>query len=60
MYPFTGGKDLAFGVLSVYEASRSFSIRTFVAPKDTDYNNTILEELLENKTSNFISTNYIL
>jgi glyceraldehyde-3-phosphate dehydrogenase (NADP+) len=39
---------------------RSFSIRTFLAAKDTDYNNAILKELLDKKTSNFISTDYIL
>ncbi|GAA4893981.1 NADP-dependent glyceraldehyde-3-phosphate dehydrogenase [Flaviramulus aquimarinus] len=60
VYPFTGRKDSAFGTLSVHDALRSFSIRTFVASKDNDYNNAILEELLEKKTSNFISTDYIL
>ena len=60
VYPFTGRKDSAFGTLSVHDALRSFSIRTFVASKDNEYNNAILEELLEKKTSNFISTDYIL
>ncbi len=60
VYPFTGRKDSAFGTLSVHDALRSFSIRTFVASKDNEYNKAILEELLENKTSNFISTDYIL
>ena len=60
VYPFTGRKDSAFSTLSVYDALRSFSIRTFVASKDNDYNNAILNELLERKTSNFISTDYIL
>ncbi|GAA4946950.1 NADP-dependent glyceraldehyde-3-phosphate dehydrogenase [Algibacter agarivorans] len=60
VYPFTGRKDSAFGTLSVHDALRSFSIRTFVASKDNTYNNAILEELLEKKTSNFISTDYIL
>ncbi|WP_411766627.1 NADP-dependent glyceraldehyde-3-phosphate dehydrogenase [Winogradskyella sp. A3E31] len=59
-YPFTGRKDSAFSTLSVHDAMRSFSIRTFVASKDNDYNNAILEELLETKASNFISTDYIL
>jgi glyceraldehyde-3-phosphate dehydrogenase (NADP+) len=31
-----------------------------VASKDNDYNNAILNELLHQKTSNFISTDYIL
>lgn len=60
VYPFTGRKDSAFGTLSVHDALRSFSIRTFVASKDNDYNNAILNELLEKKSSNFISTDYIL
>ncbi|WP_298237474.1 NADP-dependent glyceraldehyde-3-phosphate dehydrogenase [uncultured Algibacter sp.] len=60
VYPFTGRKDSAYGTLSVHDALRSFSIRTFVASKDNAYNNEILSELLEKKTSNFISTDYIL
>jgi glyceraldehyde-3-phosphate dehydrogenase (NADP+) len=60
VYPFTGRKDSAVATLSVHDALRSFSIRTFLAAKDTDYNNAILKELLDKKTSNFISTDYIL
>ncbi|HMC00365.1 MAG TPA: NADP-dependent glyceraldehyde-3-phosphate dehydrogenase [Flavobacteriaceae bacterium] len=60
VYPFTGRKDSAVSTLSVHDALRSFSIRTFVASKDNDYNNAILNELLDTKSSNFISTDYIL
>jgi|TARA_B110000090_G_scaffold19144_1_gene19003 glyceraldehyde-3-phosphate dehydrogenase (NADP+) len=60
VYPFTGRKDSAVATLSVHDALRSFSIRTFVASKDNEYNNAILKELLDKKTSNFISTDYIL
>lgn len=60
VYPFTGRKDSAVSTLSVHDALRSFSIRTFLAAKDTDYNNAILQELLDKKVSNFISTDYIL
>lgn len=60
VYPFTGRKDSAVSTLSVHDALRSFSIRTFVASKDNDYNNAILNELLESRASNFISTDYIL
>lgn len=60
VYPFTGRKDSAVGTLSVHDALRSFSIRTFVASKNNDYNNAILKELLETRSSNFISTDYIL
>ncbi|MDA9316775.1 NADP-dependent glyceraldehyde-3-phosphate dehydrogenase [Polaribacter sp.] len=60
VYPFTGRKDSATGTLSVHDALRSFSIRTFLASKDSPYNNAILQDLLEKKASNFISTDYIL
>ena len=60
VYPFTGRKDSAVSTLSVHDALRAFSIRTFVASKDNDYNNAILQELLDSKSSNFISTDYIL
>ena len=60
VYPFTGRKDSAVGTLSIHDALRSFSIRTFVASKDNIYNNEILQELLNSKESNFITTDYIL
>lgn len=60
VYPFTGRKDSAVATLSVHDALRSFSIRTFVASKDNDYNNTILKKLLDSKGSNFVSTDYLL
>ncbi len=60
VYPFTGRKDSAVATLSVHDALRSFSIRTFVASKDNKLNNDILEKLLETKLSNFVSTDYIL
>lgn len=60
VFPFTGRKDSAVGTLSVHDALRSFSIRTFVASKDKKYNNEILRKLLDSKSSNFVSTDYIL
>ena len=60
IYPFTGRKDSAVGTLSIHDALRSFSIRTFVASKDNTYNNEILQALLDSKASNFINTDYIL
>jgi glyceraldehyde-3-phosphate dehydrogenase (NADP+) len=45
--------------LGIHDALRSFSIRTFVASKDNDYNNEILQALLNSKESNFINTDYI-
>ncbi|MDT7830495.1 NADP-dependent glyceraldehyde-3-phosphate dehydrogenase [Pricia sp. S334] len=60
VYPFTGRKDSAQATLSVHDALRSFSIRTFVAFKDNDLNKETVEQLLETKLSNFVSTDYIL
>ena len=60
VYPFTGRKDSAQSTLSVHDALRSFSIRTFVAFKDNNLNNQTVEQLLEAKVSNFLSTDYIL
>ncbi|MEO0570955.1 MAG: NADP-dependent glyceraldehyde-3-phosphate dehydrogenase [Bacteroidota bacterium] len=60
VYPFTGRKDSAQSTLSVHDALRSFSIRTFVAFKDNDLNNETIEQLLNAKVSNFLSTDYIL
>lgn len=60
VFPFTGRKDSAVGTLSVYDALRSFSIRTFVASKETPLNKQILEELLNTRASHFISTEYLL
>lgn len=60
VYPFTGRKDSAVATLSVHDALRSFSIRTFIASKDNAYNNAILKNLLDSKASNFVSTDYIL
>ncbi len=60
VYPFTGRKDSAQATLSVHDALRSFSIRTFVAFKDNELNNQTIQQLLETKLSNFVSTDYIL
>ncbi|MDA7707480.1 NADP-dependent glyceraldehyde-3-phosphate dehydrogenase [Flavobacteriaceae bacterium] len=60
VFPFTGRKDSAFSTLSVRDALRSFSIRTFVATKENDANKAILKDLLESSKSNFISTEYLL
>ena len=60
VYPFTGRKNSAVSTLSVYDALRSFSIRSFVASKDTPYNNEILENLLNSNESNFVTTEYLL
>jgi len=60
VFPFTGRKDSAFSTLSVRDALRSFSIRTFVATKENEANKAILKDLLESSKSNFVSTEYLL
>ncbi|QJW89654.1 NADP-dependent glyceraldehyde-3-phosphate dehydrogenase [Spirosoma taeanense] len=58
-FPFTGRKDSAEGTLSVEDALRSFSIRTCVATKDTDANKAILNEIIADHKSDFLSTNFV-
>ncbi len=58
-FPFTGRKDSAEGTLSVEDALRSFSIRTCVATKETEANKTILNTIVGEHQSNFLSTNFL-
>ena len=60
IYPFTGRKDSAVATLSVHDALRSFSIRTFVASKDNELNKNILREMIDSKKSHFMRTDYYL
>ncbi|MEM8807024.1 MAG: NADP-dependent glyceraldehyde-3-phosphate dehydrogenase [Cyanobacteria bacterium P01_G01_bin.38] len=59
-FPFTGRKDSAVGTLSVSDALRSFSIRTLVAAKDQPLNKAIITDIVRNRKSNFLSTDFIL
>ena len=58
-FPFTGRKDSAQGTLSVFDALRSFSIRTIVATKTTPENKALLNEIIKEDLSNFLSTRFI-
>jgi glyceraldehyde-3-phosphate dehydrogenase (NADP+) len=58
-FPFTGRKDSAEGTLSVEDALRAFSIRTVVATKDTPANKAIVNQIVSQHESAFLSTNYI-
>ena len=58
-FPFTGRKDSAEGTLSVYDALRSFSIRTVVATKETKENKEIINKIVTDGESNFLSTKFI-
>ncbi|RMZ58498.1 NADP-dependent glyceraldehyde-3-phosphate dehydrogenase [Chryseobacterium nematophagum] len=59
VFPFTGRKDSAEGTLSVFDALRSFSIRSLVATKLTDSNKVLLNTIVREHDSNFLSTDYI-
>ncbi|MEL1245870.1 NADP-dependent glyceraldehyde-3-phosphate dehydrogenase [Flavobacterium sp. DGU11] len=59
VFPFTGRKDSAEGTLSVFDALRSFSIRSLVAAKVTDANKELLNRIVRDHESGFLSTDYI-
>ncbi|MFM7188902.1 MAG: NADP-dependent glyceraldehyde-3-phosphate dehydrogenase, partial [Bacteroidota bacterium] len=60
VFPFNGRKDSAEGTLSVSDALRVFSIRTLVAAKQGALNDAILSDILEQRRSAFISSDFIL
>lgn len=60
VFPFTGRKDSAEGTLSVHDALRSFSIRSLVATKMNETNKQLINEIVNDNDSNFLSTKYIL
>lgn len=59
IFPFTGRKDSAEGTLSVPDAIRSFSIRSLVAFKMNDANNQLINEIVNEDKSKFLSTRFI-
>jgi glyceraldehyde-3-phosphate dehydrogenase (NADP+) len=58
-FPFTGRKDSAEGTLSVSDALRAFSIRTLVAAKGNAANRRIVTAILRQRSSAFLSTDFI-
>jgi len=58
-FPFTGRKDSAERTLSVSDALRVFSIRTLVAAKAGALNEEILNRIVRERRSKFLSTDYI-
>jgi glyceraldehyde-3-phosphate dehydrogenase (NADP+) len=58
-FPFNGRKDSAEGTLSVADALRVFSIRTLVATRQTEPNIQIISNIIRNRESAFLSTDYI-
>jgi glyceraldehyde-3-phosphate dehydrogenase (NADP+) len=59
VFPFTGRKDSAEGTLSVADAIRSFSIRSLVAFKMNETNKHLINDIVNNNSSNFLSTKFI-
>jgi len=59
-FPFTGRKDSAEGTLSVSDALRVFSIRTLVAAKGTEMNKEIITRIVRDRSSTFLSTDFLL
>jgi aldehyde dehydrogenase (NAD+) len=59
VFPFTGRKDSAEGTLSVTDALRSFSIRSMVAAKQTEDSKRLLDRIVHEHASNFVSTGFI-
>ena len=58
-FPFTGRKDSAEGTLSVSDALRVFSIRSLVAARTTEANEQIVSQIVTQRQSKFLSTDYI-
>ncbi|MFW0753763.1 NADP-dependent glyceraldehyde-3-phosphate dehydrogenase [Pseudomonas sp. H11T01] len=58
-YPFNGRKNSAEGTLSVHDALRVFSIRTLVATKFQESNKELISDIIRNRESSFLTTDYI-
>lgn len=60
VYPFTGRKNSAEGTLSVFDALRAFSIRCMVAAKQDANGKQVIQKILHQDSSRFLSTNVVL
>ncbi|WP_296187436.1 NADP-dependent glyceraldehyde-3-phosphate dehydrogenase [Pseudomonas sp. UBA1879] len=58
-FPFNGRKNSAEGTLSVDDALRVFSIRTLVATKFQESNKALISDIIHNRESSFLTTDYI-
>ncbi|MGQ7958998.1 NADP-dependent glyceraldehyde-3-phosphate dehydrogenase [Pseudomonas sp. SP16.1] len=58
-FPFNGRKNSAEGTLSVHDALRVFSIRTLVATRFQASNKELVSEIIRNRESSFLTTDYI-
>jgi glyceraldehyde-3-phosphate dehydrogenase (NADP+) len=59
-FPFTGRKDSAEGTLSVSDALRVFTLRTLVAAKGNDLNKRLVTEIVRERKSSWLSTDFVL
>ncbi len=59
-FPFNGRKNSAEGTQSIIDALRVLSIRTVVATRDADTNKDIINQIVRDRKSHFLSTDYIL
>jgi len=59
-FPFNGRKNSAEGTQSVADALRIFSIRIVVAARETEANREILTDIVRERKSPFLSTDFML
>jgi len=59
-FPFNGRKDSAEGTQSVSDALRIFSIRIVVSARETEANREIITDIVRERKSHFLSTDFIL
>ncbi|MBD3272002.1 MAG: aldehyde dehydrogenase family protein, partial [Elusimicrobia bacterium] len=59
-FPFTGRKDSAEGTLSVSDALKVFSIRSLVAAKENEANKEMINNIVRERKSKFLSTDFVL
>lgn len=59
-FPFNGRKNSADGTQSVVDALRIFSIRIVVAARETEANREIITNIVQERKSHFICTDYML
>ncbi|GFO53849.1 glyceraldehyde-3-phosphate dehydrogenase [Geomonas sp. Red276] len=59
-FPFNGRKNSAEGTQSVADALRVFSIRIVVAARETELNRDIINDIVRERKSHFLTTDFIL
>ncbi|BCS53614.1 NADP-dependent glyceraldehyde-3-phosphate dehydrogenase [Geobacter sp. SVR] len=59
-FPFNGRKNSAEGTQSVADALRIFSIRIVVAARETELNREIINDIVKERKSHFLTTDFIL